>query len=127
GFHEVRTAGGGERKGVRADAVEDGDRLWPSPELAAFVRYRLRRRGRSRRRSAGCHRRLELVSGRPVHVERTERRDLVHVRIEHADRRRPETSTRRKPDGAVFGDLNLRGVSRELRLRIKRERLIPGV
>src|SRR5262245_39651019 len=75
-------------------------------------------------RSFSGSRRLERISRRPVRVERTERRDLVHVWIKHADCGRPETSTRRKPDGAVPGDLDLRRVSRKLRLGIKGERLI---
>ena len=71
--------------------------------------------------------RLERISRRAVHVERAERRDLVHVRIEHAEGGRILAAARRVPDRTVARDLDLRRVGRPLRLRIQRERLVARI
>src|SRR3989441_9840858 len=69
-------------------------------------------------------RHLKRISRGAVHIERPKRRDLIHVGIQHANGGCISAPTRREPHGPVFRELYLRRVSRELRFRIERERLV---
>src|SRR5262249_15538945 len=67
---------------------------------------------------------LKRISRRAVHIERRERRDLVHVGIQDTNGRCILAPTGREPDGTVFRELDLGRISGELRFWIERERLV---